>query len=60
MNHYWWRSNGESGQSGFIHALDESDAKKRIFKEEKEDDVYIVLMRRRAKSNRYSGELYSQ
>lgn len=37
MNYYWWRSNGESGQSGFAHGTSEEDIENRIGQKIKED-----------------------
>lgn len=41
---YWWRSNGVSGQSGFIHAKNSTDVRKKVLKAFKEDDIFVVEM----------------
>ena len=58
MNYYWWRSNGESGQSGYAHGTSEEDIQKRIGKRLGED-IKVFQIEPRPKSNRFTGELYS-
>lgn len=50
MNYYWWRSNGESGDSGHVYAKHVSDVEKKVYKVFKERDIFVVQLAKNVKS----------
>jgi hypothetical protein len=45
VNYYWWRSNGESGASGFIYGKHKADVLNSVKRDFKETDIFVKLVR---------------